>query len=52
MPLIIIMFITIAAYAAAFWEYDDHGWAALWAITAAMFVIMVGLFIDLALLIG
>ena len=46
MSLLIVLMVGIIAYIVAYREYDDKGWATLWAITIIMLFIMLGLFID------
>lgn len=46
LPLWIVLSAGIAAYTIAYWDYDDKGWATLWATTIMILLIMLGLFID------
>ena len=49
--LLLILGAGIIAYIVAYWEYDDKGWAALWATAIIMLSIMIALFAGMIKLI-
>lgn len=50
--LLLILGAGIIAYVVAYWEYDDKGWAALWATAIIMLSIMIALFAGMIKLIA